>query len=265
MNDQKPDPKTQSAPTGKPETAASGAKSGADDRRSVNWVKQILAVAGAIVTIGGAVAVISQFTHWLDFISHASASTCPSSTSLEVSPGLGISFYQSGQIDPMSLSATNAGDQSLVFVNVCMKSEPFELWFPTLSAGSSLEVCTSDSRTLFSSIFNPKAIVNCLTPGTGGADYSYASAFLIETTPQPGLPASPAGNYAHTEIYGTRAQPASGGDEKYYVSNVITPSGRTILLANQDSNLYLAIYLSNKANDQGNKSNNTEFFVLSFR
>src|SRR5438034_6224056 len=89
-------PRIRPVPAGKPKTAESETKSGTDDRRSATWVKRILAMAGAIVTIGGAVTVIAQFTHWLDFVVHASASTCSSSSSpgLEVSPLLGISFHQ---------------------------------------------------------------------------------------------------------------------------------------------------------------------------
>src|SRR2546429_356698 len=86
---------------------------------------------------------------------------------------------------------------------------------PNLSNGSALAVCTANSSSLFISIFNPKTIVNCLNELTSAADYNYASGSLFETTAAPGLPTGTDADYAHSKIFGTRARPADGGDEKY--------------------------------------------------
>jgi hypothetical protein len=275
VSEQDSDPK----PTGKAETAPSEAKKDSGDRRSVSWPKTIVTMAAAIAAIGGAVTVIAQFTHWLDFAIHTSAATpaasCPSSTSVEVSPLLGISFYQAGQLDPMSLANNLTTPNPTVYV--CMKSRPFELWFPALSSGSALEVCAADSSALFSSMFNPKTNVNCLLRGTDAADYAYAGGALGESTPNPLYPWTICSSFAtcalvHYDIVDTRALPASAGDEKYYVSHYFTASRNIVQLTNQRSNLYLAIYL-NRAFDGGrykqpslsSEEANTEFFVLSFK
>lgn len=240
-------PKTPSANANKPNkpdgpnTADSGGGNGKKDPPPVKWSKRLLAVAGAIVTIGGAVAVISQTTHWLDGI----FSSGPAFTSVERSPILGVSFYQNGQLDPMSLSGS---DQDQV-VNVSMKAgEPFEMWFPALQNSiSAIEVCAAYAGAIDNNIprTGQNGVLTCLTPGTGVADYPYASGGLAISTPPDEL--------GHVQITGTRAQDASGGDEKYYVSNLTSEHGK----------VYLVVYM-NDNNDKSFESNNVEYFILNF-
>lgn len=237
-------PKTPAASANKPiapNTADSGGGNGKKDPPSVKWWKALLAIAGAVVTIGGAVAVISQTTHWLDGV----FSSSPQITTVERSPILGVSFYQNGQLDPMSLSGSDQ-DQ---LVNVAMKAgEPFEMWFPALQNSiSAIEVCAAYTSAIDNSIpqTGQNGVFTCLTPGTGVADYPYASGGLAISTPPDGL--------AHVQITGTRAQDASGGDEKYYVSNLTSEHGK----------VYLVIYM-NDNNDKSFEANNIEYFTLNF-
>ena len=206
MGTQNPDPETPSK-TADSHTAAPGAEDDADDRPPVKWVKRILAVAGAVVTIGGAIGVISQTTHWLDGITHASAHSSPSFSEIERSPILGISFHQNGQLDPMSLSYPNGTSQNPA-VDVSVQSEPFEVWFPTLGSESAVEVCASRSNAIYHDIplTGRSGVFTCLTPGTGVADYTSASGYLPVSIPPADI--------AHTQIEGTRAEPASGGGPK---------------------------------------------------
>jgi len=67
MSEHESDPAANPATTGKDRETASKAEDGSRHRRSISWIKKFLAVAGAIVTIGGAVTVVSHLTHWLDF------------------------------------------------------------------------------------------------------------------------------------------------------------------------------------------------------
>lgn len=246
MNGQKPKPKTP--------VVSSSAKDDADDHPPMKWMKRVIAVASAIAAIGGAGTVIHQTTHWLDFLIHRSAPACPA-TQTERSPNLGISFYQNGRLDPMYYS-DNIGTSQENAVNVCMKSGPFELWFPALGTGSALEVCTSGDGALFRDMFE-QAGFNCLSPATGAADSNYASGTLFETSPQV---------LSHTEIVGSRAILASGGNQKYYVADLTTPgvtfrSRHAVRLATLNGKLYLVVYLANSGTFN---TNDVEYFILSF-
>lgn len=180
----------------------------------VKYGKWALAVAGAIVTLGGAVGVISGTTHWLSDI----FGSPPAVTQLEVSPNLGISFHQNGQLDPMS--ANNQG-----VVSVSMKSEPFEFWFPTLATREGLEVCAATGSWIFTDAAktgNSKA-PTCLTPGMGVAEGAHGGGALVLASPS--QPVS-------TAIADERSLPAGSGYEKYYVSNLADQS-RIYLVAYQ--------------------------------
>jgi hypothetical protein len=249
MNGQKPDPEA-------PSTPADGEGS-ADDRLPARWIKRVLALAGAIVVLGGAVTVITQTTHLFGSLTHASASACPSSTEFERSPNLGISFYQNGELAPMSQSDTGGTGQNST-VSVCMKSEPFEVWFPALGAQSSLSICASTDGAVFSNMFEQGGF-NCLSPITSAANFNYANGSLYEASPQV---------LVHSALYGTRVQSASGGDQKYYVSNLVTPgltasSRHSIPLTSQNGKLYFVIYM-NDNNDTSFEPNNVEDFIVSF-
>jgi hypothetical protein len=218
------------------DTTDTGAQGGKRDSFPVKWSKLIVSIAAAIVAIGGALAIISQFTHWL-------TSSPPQISQVEKSPILGVSFYQNGQLDPMSLSGS---DQNQV-VNVSMTAgQPFELWFPALqNAESAIEVCTAYSSAIDNNIpqTGQNGVFTCLTPGTGAADYPYASGGLPISTPPDQL--------GHAQITGTRAEDASGGDQKYYVSNLTSYHGK----------VYLVIYM-NDNNDKSFEPNNVEYFTL---
>lgn len=245
VDGQKPDPK--------PHSTSGGAEDNPDDRPVVSWTKRIVAVAGAIAAIGGAVTVISQTTHLFGFLTHASSSACPSSTTFERSPNLGVSFYQNGKLDPMSSSdAGGTGQQAAV--SVCMKSVPFEIWFPALVPNSQLSICASNSRGIF-------GFTNCFEPAFGAADFKYASGTLYEYSST---------YLAHTSIWGNQAQSASGGDQKYYVSNITSFSGspaspvpHVVSLASEHGKLYLAVYL-NTNNYSTFQAHNVEDFILTF-
>jgi len=221
-------------------TPSSGAHGATENnaKAPVKWAKWTLAVAGAIVTLGGAVAVVSQTTHWLSDIF---GSTSTQVTQLEVSPNLGISFHQDGQLDPMS-----ADDQGVVSVSV--KSEPFELWFPSLASDESLEVCAATGRWVFANAAETgnSNVTTCLTPGTGVAAGPYGSGYLVLTSP---------GNPGSTEIGETRALPVTQGYEKYYVSD----------FADQRQ-IYLVVYKYTVGTQPDSTSpfnpNNVEDFIL---
>ncbi len=247
---------TSSAPTDK-QVGTGATRSGAagenNDRPPVRMLRRVLAVAGAIVTIGGAVTLISQTTHWLDNLTHAHAGKPVSE--IERSPILGMSFYQNAQMDPMSYSDPGGTGQNLE-INVSMKPEPFELWFPVLGTESSVEVCASNNSAILNSVrqTGKSGVITCLSPGTGAADYAYASGTLFESSgPQDPI---------HTQIDGSRVQSASGGDQRYYIST-LTANNRSTSLTNRRSKLYLVIYF----NDNYGRTfepNNLERFVLNF-
>lgn len=224
----------------------SGTGNSKKDPAPVKWWKGILAIAAAIVTISGAIAVISKTTHWLSSITRASASSSPTFSAVERSPILGISFYQNGQLDPMSIS----GSEQEQGVNVSMKAgEPFELWFPALqNSVSAIEVCASHTSAIYNNIpqTGQNGVQTCLSPGTGLADYAYASGGLAIVSASPD-------QAAHVQITGSRAESASGGDQKYYVSNLTSEHGK----------VYLVIYM-NDNNDHTFESNNLEYFTLNF-
>ena len=122
------------------------------------------------------------------------------------------------------------------------------MWFPALQNSiSAIEVCTAYTSAIDDNIAQTgqNGVLTCLTPGTGIADYPYASGGLAISTPPDEL--------AHMQITGTRAQDASGGDEKYYVSN----------LASEHGKVYLVIYM-NDNNDKSFEPNNIEYFTLNF-
>jgi len=228
-----------------------------DEHPLSKWTKRILAAAGAIVTIGGAVTVISKTTHWLDGITvPRPAKTAGMVNEIERSPILGISFYQNGQLDPMSYGGFGAGGGTNPVVTVYMTHAPFEIWFPALANGAALQVCAWSSDYIFQNAAQAGQIgtKSCMNPFNSPADYPYGGG---------GLWLSPPGNVGNTAIVQTRAQPASGGDEKYYVSN----------LANTKGDFYLAIYLNDngfgnlESNGQQNsdfQASNLEDFILNF-
>jgi hypothetical protein len=231
------------------------------DRVPVRWGRRILAGAGAIVTIGGAIAVISQSTHMLSGLSHNS----PPISEIARSPVLGISFYQNGHLDPMSYSSSNQTAQEVV--NASVQPEPFELWFPALGAKSSLNICISASRSIFTTATrNPTSSASCLYVFNSAADYGYASGALYETSSR---------YIVHTAIGGNRAQPASGGDQQYYVSHLISfpkgflsSAGKSLnphldFLTNEHRKLYLVAYLNTNDYHQF-QPGNVEDFTLTF-
>src|ERR1700733_7617685 len=96
-----PSPKDSGKPAATGDASAGSTDKEATDPPTGKWGKRILVIAGAIVTIGGAVAVISQTTHLLNGLFGSS----PPVSEIVVSPVLGLSFYQNGDLDPMSYSA----------------------------------------------------------------------------------------------------------------------------------------------------------------
>jgi hypothetical protein len=78
------------------------------------------------------------------------------------------------------MSADNQGT-----ITVTLKSEPFELWFPTLASNESLEVCAATGDWVFASAAETGKgnSPTCLTPGTGVAAGPYGSGYLVLTTP----------------------------------------------------------------------------------
>jgi hypothetical protein len=257
VSGQKPNPRDLFKPAdkkvkvGADDTAESESEGKKDQRPSVKWAKRILAAAGAIVTIGGAVTVISHTTHWLGGVA-----THPDLDEIERSPILGISFYQNGQLDPMSYSGYSVGGSPNPIITVQMTHAPFEMWFPELSNNAYLQVCGWTTNYVFQNAAQagPNGYTSCLNPGHFLAGYPYGGT---------GLWLSPPKNTANTVIGDTRAQPADNGDEKYYVAN----------LTNVGSNVYLAVYLNTNGfgsvmpNGKLNwkfQPGNLEDFILSF-
>jgi hypothetical protein len=173
------------------------------------------AVAGVVAAIVGVIVAVIAI-----FVAHHDAQSTQASgngvSQLEGSPNLGISFYQNGQLDPMS-----ADDQGTV--TVTMKSQPFELWFPTLASSESLEVCAATGNWVFADAAKTgeRNVSTCLTPGMGVAAGPYGGGFLALTTPS-----SP----VSTNISEDRARPAGQGYGKYYVSNLSSKLGQIYLV-----------------------------------
>ncbi len=147
----------------------------------------------------------------------------------------------------MSLSDSTATIEGTTAdtVDVSMKNEPFEMWFPTLDAKSYIEVCASPE----SGLFKPSDVVTCLDPGRGVVDYTYGSGGFWVTADISNL-----NNLANTDVAVPRAQSASNGDEKFYVGN---------LPMFHAQKFYLVIYL-NPGSWTLKPNNNIELFVLNF-
>jgi hypothetical protein len=138
-----------------------------------------------------------------------------------------------------------------------MKSEPFEIWFPDLHANSILLIGTSDSRAIFAT----KAAM--LWYATGAAEETYASGALYEYTPD---------YRVTTAIASARAQPASEGDEKYYVSHLViirlesypNRQHKDMFITGQVGKLYLIFDLNTGGSVTSSGNNSEEEFVLEF-
>jgi hypothetical protein len=218
-----------------------GGKAEGADKRPVRkwtkWSKRGYAFLAALGVIGGVLGFGTQVGHWFSGLSQASDATCHMSTANVVpeSPNLGISFHQDGQLAVMDY--VNNAAIEIPVIDVCLKPAPFEIWFPTLGADTDIAICTSTRFAIFHQ--NPfaatQATYGCLAPATGAADSYYSSGILFESSPE-GPP--------HTEIGGTRAEPASGGDEQYFVSRLAPYSGKfhTVSISGNTGNLYLVVY-----------------------
>jgi hypothetical protein len=168
----------------------------------------------------------------------------PPVATLDRSPILGVSFHQNGQLATMSSSGsteTIAGS-AIDTINVSMRDEPFEFWFPALEGNSWLAVCASPNP----AIFNPGNATTCLSPGRTALDYKYGEGGFWVTSD----PADP----INTGVGASRAEPAANGDQKFYVGNLVRYSGSKFYIAicRNDGGLTLKIH------------NNLEFFVLNF-
>jgi hypothetical protein len=242
---------------------AQGGKDSGADRLLGKWPKRIYAVAGVIAVVGGVFAFGTQVDHWFTGLAQSSDSTCHMSVSdqIERSPNLGISFHQNDQLALMSYA--NSTKIQIPMIDVCLSSAPFEIWFPALGPNSVVRICTSPTAGIFR--VNPFYVgqnnAGCLYPPTGIADHNYASGFLSESSVQ---------EPSHVEIVRTRAEPASGGDDKFFVSTLYSvPTGKglkfhTVSLSHQTTNLYLIIYTSDNYNAHGSDAN-IEHYVLAFK
>jgi hypothetical protein len=221
------------------------------------WQKPFSAVVAAVGVIGAVFSIGTTAGHW--FAGLTSDPNCGMSTASQIarSPNLGISFHQNNQVALMTY--VNADTLQIPVVGVCLSSAPFEIWFPALGPQSDVQVCTSTTAAIFR--VNPFRTGECLGGGSGAADYSYASGTLFETALT---------NGEHTEIAQTRAQPASGGDEMYFVSTLFSPGvaptfrGKPFSITKQSSNLYLVIYAPRNYNNPPSDSL-VEHYILRFR
>jgi hypothetical protein len=228
-----------------PKEEAQGGTDDDADKSARNVLKRLWGVIATLAVIGGVIGFGSQAFSWFSGLSHASASTCGLSTSTQVerSPDLGISFHQDNKLTLMSY--LNPEGLQVPMVGVCLTSAPFEIWFPALSNPKAfVEICVSPTAAIFS--INPfkadlPSGVGCLAPGVGVVDTGLGSGFLPEASPQ-----QPACYFVDSQ----RAEPAADGDQKYFVSNLYSvPSGKkltyhTIPMSAQTSNLYVIIYAS---------------------
>jgi hypothetical protein len=258
----------------KPADATDQAKSGQDSdgvRPVRRWSKRVYAGLGVIVTIGGVITLGAQAGHWFSGLSQASDSTCHMATTNEIqrSPTLGISFHQSNQVAFMSYANLAKAGFQIPTIDVCLNSAPFEIWFPAFTTpNATIEICPSPTTAIFQedpfnvSIHSSKP-PGCLIKGTDVADYSYASSVLYEA-----LPYSP----SHNDISGIRVQAATGGDDKYFVASLWSPtvytskgpSSHAIPLSTQTANLYLVVYGTSDYNLPFTVKR-LEHFVLMFR
>jgi hypothetical protein len=214
------------------------------------WQTRLSFVVAAIGAIGAVFSIGGTAGHW--FAGLTSDPTCGMSTAsqLERSPNLGISFHQHNQVALMTY--VNADTLQIPVIGVCLSSAPFEIWFPALGPRSDVQVCTANTAAIFR--VNPFPNGACLGGGSGAADYSYASGTLFET----GLR-----NGEHTEIALARAQLASGGDDKYFVSTLWS-QGKPFSITKQSSDLYLVIYAPHNFDDPPADAL-VEHYILRFR
>jgi hypothetical protein len=227
-------------------------------RGSRKWRKRLGALVGAIGLIGGVITIVGAADNWFSKLTSDPTCGMTGSAQIERSPNLGISFHQNNQLALMSYA--NSDSLQTPLIDVCLSSAPFEIWFPALGPSSDVQVCTSTNVAIFR--INPFTGLHCLTGGTGVADTNYASGALSETSLQQG---------EHTEIASTRAEPASGGDDKYYVSRLFTPTtlearGKPISITRQATDLYLIIFTTGNypLNSQAS-INQLEHFILRFK
>lgn len=157
-----------------------------------------------------------------------------------------------------------SSSQAIPLLDVCLSSAPFEIWFPTLGPHGLVELCMSTTAAEFriNPFISTANAHGCLTSNGDGVTNAYIGGFLYESTPK-----SPAGFY----IFGTRAQPASNGYEKYFVSTLhyITFADQqfadhSVSLSKQRANLYLFIF-STKDYRKSASDANIEHFVLRFK
>jgi hypothetical protein len=228
-----------------------------DTKTKPKWQRRLSVVVAAIGFIGAVFSIGGTAGHW--FAGLTSNPTCGMSTASQIarSPNLGISFHQDNQVALMTY--INEGTLQTPVIGVCLSSAPFEIWFPALGPQSDVQVCTSNTDAIFR--VNPFPTGACLGDGSGAADYSYASGTLFET----GLT-----NGEHTEIAQTRAQPASGGDEMYFVSTLWSPAkslsenGKPFSITKQSANLYLVIYAPHNYNEPPSDAL-VEHYILRFK
>jgi hypothetical protein len=243
---------------------AQGEKAEGADKPIRKLFNRIWGFVGALAVIGGVIGLGSQVFDWFSGSSPASASTCrlPTSTEVERSPNLGISFHQGNKLARMSY--LNFGGLQIPVMGVCLSSAPFEIWFPALSGPQAhVGICISPTAAIFS--VNPFKIdlprgVGCLMEGVGVADNGRGSGFLPESSPQ-----EPASYFVDSQ----RAEPAGDGEDKYFVSRLSSvPASEslaehTILLSAQRANLYVIIYASSNYGPPYSDSY-LEHFVLHF-
>jgi len=237
-------------------------KKGTDDvRPDRKWRKRLGALAAAIGLIGGVITIVGAADNW--FSKLTSDPTCGISKPfpIERSPRLGISFHQDNQLALMS--SVNSNGPGIPLTDVCLSSAPFEIWFPSLGPRGLVQVCISSMAEEFridALRIEPNA-TGCLTNNGDGATPSYIGGFLPEASLQYGT---------SLMIFGTRAEPAGNGDEKYFVSRLYSvPSVKgfsyhTVPLSRQSSELYMIIYSTSNYDDPGSEAN-IEHFVLQFK
>jgi hypothetical protein len=224
------------------------------ERKWYTWPRRIWAVLGAVAVIGGVVAFGGEVDHWFSGLSSSSNCGMSGINQIARSPNLGISFHQASQVAPMSYE--NSTTNQVPLIKVCLSSAPFEIWFPALGPTSVVEICTYGSLADYrlNPFYHGRGTPGCLALGVGAASSRYGGSSLDETVPR---------DPVCVVIAGNRAEPASGGDDKYFVSTVVSLSG-AVPMSQQTANLYLIVFATNKPLAQGPDAD-VEHFVLQFK
>jgi AraC-like DNA-binding protein len=165
-------------------------------------------------------------------------------------PRLGLEFWQSGKLAPMTFDAQGTQD----IVNVTMQKAPFEFRFPKQATNVAIQVCAWTDSSIFTLTDRGDANTSpSFKTGTGIADYEYGSGTLYLN------------NEGNNYLINTRIAHQSIYQDKAYFAQVYqNHAGKP--LQQWTGNIYLAVWIDKNQNHQFNLTGPAEyeFVVLHF-